>query len=97
MNNSSCPPKQAIDFIASGETVVTSSYHGVYWAQLMGRKVICIPFNDKFTTFQHAPTIAESDNWPSHVRRAMGTQPLLDEYRALNISFAQKVEGAWRD
>ncbi|HUX16456.1 MAG TPA: hypothetical protein VMW52_08275 [Phycisphaerae bacterium] len=30
----------SVAFLASGRTVVTSSYHGAYWAMLLGRKVL---------------------------------------------------------
>nr|WP_162685665.1 hypothetical protein [Roseovarius amoyensis] len=91
MSNAWCTPQHVIDFIASGDTVVTSSYHGVYWAQLLGRKVICLPYNAKFKTFQHPPTVADASNWQEHVSKARRTHPLLEEYRALNLSFAMKV------
>lgn len=95
MSNRACPPSAVIDFIASGDTVITSSYHGVYWAQLLGRKVICIPYNDKFETFQHAPTKAVPDNWLGAVASARRTAPLLEEYRALNRQFADKAMEIW--
>lgn len=40
--------RDAIDHIASGGTVVTSSYHGAYWASLMGRKIVVIGDRRKF-------------------------------------------------
>lgn len=40
---------EAIRFLSSGKTVVTNSYHGAYWASLMGRKVIVRnPWSSKF-------------------------------------------------
>lgn len=38
----------AVRFLASGETVITSSYHGAYWAGLLGREVRIIPWGSKF-------------------------------------------------
>lgn len=89
------PPREVIDFIASGETIVTSSYHGVYWAQLLGRRVICLPYNDKFETFQHRPTMAEAGDWRSGLAGVSETPPLLEEYRALNHAFAQQALEIW--
>jgi len=34
---------EALRQIGSGETVVTDSYHGAYWAMLLGRKIILRP------------------------------------------------------
>ena len=95
MSNSNRPPRQVVEFLASGHTIVTSSYHGVYWAQLLGRKVICIPFNDKFRTFQHPPTFTTLDAWYRDVKNAWATDPLLEEYRNINRQFAQKVARLW--
>ncbi|MDO9525749.1 MAG: hypothetical protein Q7J57_09475 [Gemmobacter sp.] len=89
MTNSMRPSEYAINFIASGKTVVTSSYHGVYWAQLLGRRVVCIPFNNKFETFQFSPKMADPKGWLHAIPDAKCTEPLLEEYRALNTAFAQ--------
>jgi hypothetical protein len=93
LNNSMQSPKKAIDFIASGDVVVTSSYHGVYWAQLLGRRVVCIPYNSKFRTFQHPPTLAEPDQWLDSLASSRRTEPLLHEYRNLNYMFAVNAIG----
>lgn len=95
MDNAMKDPVSVVDFIASGDTVVTSSYHGVYFAQLLGRKVVCIPYNQKFYAFQNRPTMAEHDNWEHAVRSAQRYDPLLEEYRHINLKFARKVEGIW--
>ncbi|MEP6266793.1 MAG: hypothetical protein ABJ139_05595 [Paracoccaceae bacterium] len=83
--------REAIGFLARGETVVTSSYHGAYWAQLLGRRVVCIPYNDKFSTLEHTPTMATTETWQSQLKKANRTSPLLEEYRHLNQLFAGKV------
>lgn len=76
MTNAMCAPKKAINFIASGETIVTSSYHGVYWAQLLGRRVICLPFSEKFETFQHRPWIADPESWQDGLKMAHRVSPI---------------------
>jgi hypothetical protein len=97
LTNAMRPPRDVIDFIASGDTVVTSSYHGVYWAQLLGRRVICVPYNNKFRTFQHPPTVAEPDKWLSALGTSSRTQPLLQEYRDLNRAYAVRALGKWHE
>lgn len=91
LTNAMRSPKEVVDFIASGRTIVTSSYHGVYWAQLLGRRVICIPYNNKFSTFQHPPTMAEPDKWLEALGTCSLSEPLLTEYRALNHAFARRA------
>jgi hypothetical protein len=81
----------AVEFIASGEIVVTSSFHGVYWAQLLGRRVICIPYNDKFTAFQYTPTIATPESWMGKLKDATRCPPILEEYRSINQAYANLV------
>ncbi|MBF2035280.1 MAG: hypothetical protein IGR92_07290 [Leptolyngbyaceae cyanobacterium T60_A2020_046] len=46
-----------LDFLGSGETILTSSFHGAYWGTLLGRKVVAFPFSSKFFTLRHQPTI----------------------------------------
>lgn len=97
MTNAKQHAKDVIDFIAGGETVVTSSYHGVYWAQLLGRRVICVPYNNKFETFQHRPKIAEHGDWRVRLSSTSQTLPLLEEYRAINHEFAKKALEVWNE
>lgn len=89
--NIAADPNEIIDFLASGETVVTSSYHGVYWAQLLGRRVICIPYNNKFTVFQHSPTMTTASEWRRAYGEALRAPNMLEEYRAINKAFEMKV------
>lgn len=95
MSNIARPFGEVLRFIASGETVVTSSYHGVYWAQLLGRKVVCIPFNNKFKTYQFQPHFATPTTWRRELGLATQTAPLLEHYRDLNLKFYQKVMDLW--
>ena len=49
MNHVGADPEILIPFIASGEFVYTNSYHGAYWAMLLGRRVHLIePRSSKF-------------------------------------------------
>lgn len=48
MSNEDSTIEDAIRFLASGRTVITSSYHGAYWAGLLGRKVKLVPWGSKF-------------------------------------------------
>lgn len=48
MTNEDGTIEQAVRFLASGRTVITSSYHGAYWAGLLGRKVSLVSWGSKF-------------------------------------------------
>lgn len=92
MSNSIEDPKIAIDFIASGDTTVTSSCLGVYWAQLLRRRVACIPYSPKLLTFRKAPSIASRHNLITSLRSAKRFPSMLEEYRTINQQFANRVE-----
>jgi hypothetical protein len=62
MTNQSSDFEKILDFLGSGETVLTSSYHGVYWSLLLGRKVIAVPFTSKFFTLKHRPSMFMGDS-----------------------------------
>jgi len=55
MTNLAGDMEEVIAFLASGEVVVTSSYHGAYWARLLGRKVALLPRGSKFWHLPPAP------------------------------------------
>ena len=48
MTNEDGTIEEAVAFLALGEKVVTSSYHGAYWAELLGRSVEIVPWGSKF-------------------------------------------------
>ena len=48
MTNEDGTIEHAVRFLGSGEKVITSSYHGAYWARLLGRKVEMVRWGSKF-------------------------------------------------
>ncbi len=78
-----------IRFLASGETVITSSYHGAYWATLLGKKVAIIPFGAKFFSLPHQPPIVETIS--AGVSQAKNFPLALAECRSLNQQFFKHV------
>ena len=81
---------EAIAHMARGETVVSNSYHGTLWAMALGRKVLCVPFSDKFNGFREPPVMAAPEDWPSALGRAE-RRDILEEARAANHVFYEKV------
>lgn len=79
----------ALNFLASGATVVTSSYHGAYWATLLGRKVAMLPFGSKFMNLKYRPAIVESV--AEGIRAAKAFPEALTDARENNVKFYQKV------
>lgn len=71
VGNNHMPIEAALDFLASGATVVTNSYHGAYWGQLMGRRVVQInAYSSKFHGFRWPIAIARPDeDWRTAEQR----------------------------
>lgn len=82
---------EALSFISSGRTVVSNSYHGVYWALLMGRKVLCVPFSNKFYNYRKPPTYASARNWLKAVNNAQAHPDMLELCRDATRTFHARV------
>jgi hypothetical protein len=48
MTNEDGDIETAVRFLGSAEKVITSSYHGAFWAELLGREVEMVPWGSKF-------------------------------------------------
>lgn len=83
---------EALAFLASGELVITNSYHGAYWATLLGRRVIAIPNMSKMYRFKHAPILCRPENWHRHIDVAVTYPEALTECRAANHAFHRDVQ-----
>jgi hypothetical protein len=84
--------EDALGFLASCETIITNSYHGAYWGQLLGRKVVvAAPYSAKFFGFRYMPTIWNDGSWESAAEKAVVQPGLLDGARSANKRFHQRV------
>ena len=83
--------RRTLDFIGSGETVITSSYHGAYWGVLLGRKVVAVPYANKFGTLKYPFAVCEGSDWSAAAARAETHPGALRECRETNVRFAQRV------
>lgn len=85
---------EILSHIESGGTVITNTYHGVYWSTLMGKPVVVVnPFSSRFTRFRHPPMIADETNWRAKAHEARAYPEALAECREANARFAREVEG----
>lgn len=82
---------EMIQFIGSCATLVTDSYHAMYWGLLMGRKVLVIPTTTKFLDFKYQVPITQFDTFKGDLSKALSFDGLLEECRTINYDFAQKV------
>jgi hypothetical protein len=81
--------EKVIEFLGSGNTVVTDSYHGAYWAQLLGKNVIVASWSVKFDHMKYAPKFINSinDTLPPANNKIDG---FFEECKTLNKDFYQK-------
>lgn len=80
-----------VSFIGKSETVVTDSYHAMYWAMLLEKKVIAIPNSSKFFDFKYHPVISTFEDFTNHFNITNKQSGLLEECRTINKHFAKKA------
>lgn len=75
-------------YLASGAIVVTNSYHGLYWATLLGRRVVVVPYASRFRHFRYLPTMLEPGATGfQDVPATLVYRDALAECRAANLEF----------
>lgn len=83
-----------LDFLSSADCVITNTYHGLYWSMLLGKKSICWkPYSNRFRTFKYPVPSCQEDNWKERSKEAIVATGYLEECRALNLAFHEKVLG----
>jgi hypothetical protein len=68
---------RVLRFIASGRTVMSNSYHGVYWALLLGKKVLCVPYSNKFYNYRLQPGYSTGRDWYKELSKARGYDEMM--------------------
>lgn len=82
---------KVIEFLASAKTIITDSYHGVYWAQLLGKDVRTTSWSVKFDHMKYQPSfISEINKWHD-ASPSIVNLDFLEECRELNKNFYSKV------
>jgi hypothetical protein len=80
------------DFIASSEVILSTSYHVIYWATLMGKRTVCInPFSTKFEYFKYKP-VFYSGNPKADIAKTVVYEGCLEEAIELNNLFFNRVK-----
>lgn len=80
-----------ISFIGKSETIVTDSYHAMYWSMLLGKKVIAIPNSSKFYDFKYQPVFSSFNDFDTQLKNTQSHTGLLEECREINLKFAETV------
>lgn len=83
-----------VRFIGESEVVITNTWHGSYWALLMGKKVVIYhPFSNRFDYYKYKPVLY-SGNLEEDIGHAQCYTQALCEAREQNIRFAQEIKRA---
>lgn len=92
--NSGSNVEQTIELLGSAEVVLTNSYHGAYWATLLGRKAIVVgAWSSKFQYMKHQPAFMQADqNWRDVVDQATIYANALDECRSATEDFWKSIQ-----
>jgi len=85
--------KNVIKFLGSASIVVTNTYHGMYWATLLGKLVILYkPFSSRFGGFPYNVEVIDSlEGIPDALERSVSHSNALEECREANVAFAEQV------
>lgn len=88
-----------LQHLASGEFVLTNSYHGIYWAQLLGRiPLVFRPFSSRFEYFKNKPKVVRTHReiWEATEEdpedKTFDPKEFLEECRSLNREFYTQVK-----
>lgn len=93
MNNRQPDLATVLRFLASGLVVVTNTYHGAYWATLIGRAVVILdPWSSKFFHMRHRHIFAQWPEVEKQVGKAVRYEHALSECREANLRFSEKVQ-----
>lgn len=83
---------EVIKFLASGDIVCTNSYHGAYWATLLGKKVIYKGYARKWGNFKFKPLYVENfSNLNQYRQKLHSYSEALEDCRKCNIDFYLRV------
>lgn len=83
--------EEIIPFIGQSESLITDSYHAMYWGLLLEKKVTVIPNSSKFFDFHVKPNFSDFDSCAKEYVKAVSTSGLLEECRELNKRFYEKT------
>lgn len=83
--------EDVVKFIGETDTVLTDSYHAMYWSLMLGKKVMVFPNSSKFYNFKYQPVISSFDNFENDLKKVQAYTGVMEDCRETNLKFADKV------
>ncbi|MDC9722673.1 MAG: hypothetical protein PSN34_07850, partial [Urechidicola sp.] len=80
-----------IKFIGSCDTLLTDSYHGMYWGLLLNKKVLHFSESSKFHDYKYPIAFASVNDYRAKIASLKVLDGVLEEAREINNNFAQKA------
>ncbi|MBV32385.1 MAG: hypothetical protein CMK36_02950 [Porticoccaceae bacterium] len=91
MTNNNHDFEEVVNFLGSANYVITNSYHGMYWALLLKKKVVAVPFSNKFDLFSYDVPMGRIEEWSELLEKSTIYDNALEECRLLNNEFYKKT------
>ena len=92
LSNACMDMAHVLEFLASGETVITNSYHGAYWGVLLRRRVVILPFSDRLLHMRFPAIVGTKDDYRQRSQEMQIEPFALEICRKANLDFAKRVE-----
>ncbi|MCI9868807.1 polysaccharide pyruvyl transferase family protein [Rhizobium skierniewicense] len=86
------PFEEVIETLGSSRLVLTSSFHGAYWATLLKRKVVAFPFSSKFYGLKHSVPLCDVRDWQRYSKLARVYPDALSECRSASVDFHEEFK-----
>jgi exopolysaccharide biosynthesis predicted pyruvyltransferase EpsI len=84
-----------VNFLSSKSKIVSSTFHGVYWSQLLNKEVLYFKttdtVNSKIINLKHRIPICDLSNFSEKINNVSSTKGMLSESRKLNDDFYSKT------
>jgi len=83
--------EDVVTFIGETDIILTDSYHAMYWAMMLGKKVMVFPNSSKFYNFKYQPVISTFANFENDLIKVKSYSGVLEECRESNMKFSEKA------
>lgn len=93
---------EVLRFFSDADVILTNSFHGAYWATLLNKKVIILPwidkngsvgFSEKFQSLKYLPVFCEDwKNYNKLISKTKNYPHALQECRDINNSFFESIK-----
>jgi hypothetical protein len=95
MGNNVIDIEEVLTYLAGCELVVTSSYHGMYWASLLGKPVVAVTYRPKMRNTLWTPGyVGKWEDWRDAEKDAKVFPDLLAQCRGRTEEVMNVIRGA---